>query len=85
MAIEGFHVEGPHISPEDGPRGAHPREHVRPPDIEEFKRWQEAAGGLVKLVTVSPEWDGGADVHRGHHGAGSGGEHRPHSRYARTD
>jgi N-acetylglucosamine-6-phosphate deacetylase len=56
MAIEGFHVEGPHISPEDGPRGAHPREHVRPPDIEEFKRWQEAAGGLVKLVTVSPEW-----------------------------
>ncbi len=40
MAIEGIHVEGPHISPEDGPRGAHPREHVRPPDIEEFKRWQ---------------------------------------------
>lgn len=57
MAIEGFHVEGPHISPEDGPRGAHPREHVRPPDVEEFKRWQEAAGGLVKLVTLSPEWE----------------------------
>jgi N-acetylglucosamine-6-phosphate deacetylase len=55
-AIEGFHVEGPHISPEDGPRGAHPREHVRPPDVEELKRWQEAAEGLVKLVTVSPEW-----------------------------
>jgi N-acetylglucosamine-6-phosphate deacetylase len=55
-SIEGFHVEGPHISPEDGPRGAHPREHVRPPDIEEFYRWQEAADGLVRLVTVSPEW-----------------------------
>lgn len=55
-AIEAFHVEGPHISPEDGPRGAHPREHVRPPDIDEFKRWQDAAGGLVRLVTVSPEW-----------------------------
>ena len=55
-AIEAFHVEGPHISPEDGPRGAHPREFVRPPDIEEFKRWQEAADGLVRLVTVSPEW-----------------------------
>ena len=27
------HVEGPHIAPEDGPRGAHPIEHVRPPDI----------------------------------------------------
>src|SRR5438270_304435 len=24
-AIEGFHVKGPHISPDDGPRGAHPR------------------------------------------------------------
>lgn len=55
-AIEAFHVEGPHISPEDGPRGAHPREFVRPPDINEFHRWQESAGGLVRLVTVSPEW-----------------------------
>jgi N-acetylglucosamine-6-phosphate deacetylase len=55
-AIEAFHVEGPHISPDDGPRGAHPKGSVRPPDIEEFKRWQEAADGLVRLVTVSPEW-----------------------------
>jgi len=57
QAIEAFHVEGPHISPEAGPRGAHPVEHIRPPDIEEFKRWQEAANGWVRLVTVSPEWD----------------------------
>ena len=28
----------------------------RPPDLEEFKRWQDAAEGLVRLVTVSPEW-----------------------------
>ncbi len=56
-AIEAFHVEGPHISPEAGPRGAHPLEHIRPPDVEEFKRWQEAAEGNVRLVTVSPEWD----------------------------
>lgn len=55
-AVHGFHVEGPHISPEDGPRGAHPVEHVRPPDIEEFKRWQDAAQGHIKLVTISPEW-----------------------------
>ena len=32
-AIAGFHVEGPHISPENGPRGAHPLEHIRAPDI----------------------------------------------------
>lgn len=56
--IEGIHVEGPFISPKDGPRGAHPREFVRPPDIGEFRRWQDAAEGLVRMVTVSPEWPG---------------------------
>ena len=55
-ALEGIHVEGPHISPVDGPRGAHPKAAVRPPDIDEFKRWQEAAEGHVRLVTLSPEW-----------------------------
>lgn len=55
-AIEGFHVEGPHISPEDGPRGAHPRQWVRKPDFEEFRRWQEATENHVRLVTLAPEW-----------------------------
>jgi N-acetylglucosamine-6-phosphate deacetylase len=53
-----FHLEGPYISPEDGPRGAHPRAHVRPPDWEEFCRLQEAAGGRIRLVTLAPEWPG---------------------------
>jgi N-acetylglucosamine-6-phosphate deacetylase len=53
----GIHVEGPHISREDGPRGAHPLRYVRPPDIEEFRRWQKAAGGRIRIVTVSPEYD----------------------------
>ncbi len=56
VSIEGFHVEGPHISPEDGPRGAHPQRWVRRPDFDEYRRWQDAAGGLVKLITISPEW-----------------------------
>lgn len=55
-AMDGFHVEGPHISPEDGARGAHPKEWVRRPDIEEFRRWQDAAQGQVRIVTLSPEW-----------------------------
>ena len=55
-AMEGFHVEGPHIGAEDGPRGAHPRQWVRAPDVDEFQRWQEAANGLVRMVTLSPEW-----------------------------
>ncbi len=55
-AIAGFHVEGPHIGAEDGPRGAHPTRWVRPPDLEEFRRWQEATEGNIHLVTLSPHW-----------------------------
>jgi N-acetylglucosamine-6-phosphate deacetylase len=57
-AVPGFHLEGPYISPDDGPRGAHPREHVRDPDIDEFRRWQDAAGGRIRLVTLAPERPG---------------------------
>ncbi len=57
-SIEGFHVEGPSISPDDGPRGAHPKEWVRVPDFDEFRRWQDASQGQVRLVTLSPEWPG---------------------------
>jgi N-acetylglucosamine-6-phosphate deacetylase len=59
-AIAGFHVEGPHISPEDGPRGAHSRSWVRQPDVDEFRRWQEAAQNRIRMVTLSPEWPGAA-------------------------
>jgi N-acetylglucosamine-6-phosphate deacetylase len=55
-AMEAFHLEGPYISPEDGPRGAHPARWVRPPDLDEFHRFQEAAGGNIRLITLSPEW-----------------------------
>src|SRR5271165_5704605 len=55
-AMEAFHVEGPYISPEDGPRGAHPARWTRPPDLDEFRRFQDAARGNIRLVTLSPEW-----------------------------
>ena len=55
-SVIGIHVEGPHISLEDGPRGAHPLRHVRPPDVAEFHRWQEAADGRIRIVTLSPEY-----------------------------
>jgi N-acetylglucosamine-6-phosphate deacetylase len=57
-AMDGFHVEGPHICPEDGARGAHPRQWVRPPDLDEFQRWQDATAGRIRIVTLSPEWPG---------------------------
>jgi N-acetylglucosamine-6-phosphate deacetylase len=56
QAMEAFHLEGPYISPEDGPRGAHPARWVRPPDLEEFRRFQSDARGNIRLVTLSPEW-----------------------------
>ena len=54
--IPGIHCEGPFISPIDGPRGAHPKQHVRVPTVEEFQRLQESAGGRIKLLTISPEY-----------------------------
>ncbi|GAB2553846.1 N-acetylglucosamine-6-phosphate deacetylase [Gracilibacillus alcaliphilus] len=55
--IGGFHLEGPYISAEDGPRGAHHKTHIRPPDWQEFSTLQQKAGGRIKLVTLSPEWE----------------------------
>ena len=55
-AMEAFHIEGPFISPEDGPRGAHPSQWARPPDLDEFHRFQDAARGNIRLVTIAPEW-----------------------------
>jgi N-acetylglucosamine-6-phosphate deacetylase len=60
-AMIGIHVEGPFISPEDGPRGAHPKRHTRPPDWIEFQKWQDAARGRIRIVTLSPEWPGSID------------------------
>lgn len=57
-AFEAFHMEGPYISPEDGPRGAHPLAHCRPPSWEEWSRIQGAAEGNIRLLTLSPEWEG---------------------------
>jgi N-acetylglucosamine-6-phosphate deacetylase len=56
--VAGIHLEGPYLSPEDGPRGAHPRQHCRPPDWEEFQRLQAAACGNIRILTLSPEYDG---------------------------
>ena len=56
-SVVGIHVEGPHIAREDGPRGAHPLRHVRPPDIDEYRRWQEAARGRIRIITLSPEYE----------------------------
>ena len=69
-AVAGIHMEGPYISPEDGPRGAHPREFVRDADVDDFRRRQESAEGRIRLLTVAPESPGALKVIE--HAAASG-------------
>lgn len=57
-AVWGVHLEGPYLSPEDGPRGAHAKQFCRPPNWEEFQRWQKVSGGRIQLVTLAPEHPG---------------------------
>jgi N-acetylglucosamine-6-phosphate deacetylase len=60
-SIPGFHLEGPYINPEDGFRGAHPKQFVRLPDWDEFQELNQAAGGKILQVTLAPEMDGAQD------------------------
>lgn len=56
-SVIGIHLEGPFITPEDGPRGAHDKQYVKAPEWDLFERWQEAAAGRISIVTISPEWE----------------------------
>lgn len=57
-AVAGFHMEGPYINPQDGPRGAHEAAFVQAPSREDFLRRQDAAQGRIRLVTLAPEIPG---------------------------
>lgn len=62
--IGGIHLEGPFISPEEGPLGAHPKAHVRPPDWLLLHSFIEASGNRIRIITLSPEWPGSSDFIR---------------------
>lgn len=51
--LVGINMEGPFISPDKV--GAQNPDYVRNPSVEEFRRLQEVAGGLFKLVDIAPE------------------------------
>lgn len=55
--VPGCHLEGPYISPIQGPRGAHPLDQVRAADWDEFCRLQEISGNRIRLITLAPEVD----------------------------
>lgn len=49
-----FHIEGPCISPEDGYRGAHSAQYVRPHSRQVIEPLLEAAGGPGRVAMVTP-------------------------------
>ena len=57
--LVGINMEGPFISP--AKKGAQNPEYVRNPGVDEFRRLQQVAGGLFKLVDIAPE-EPGADA-----------------------
>lgn len=64
----GIHLEGPFIS--HAKRGVHPPDNILPPDISLFDRFQQAARGHIRLMTVAPEVPGALDLIR--HAASKG-------------
>ena len=84
-AIAGIHMEGPYLSPADGPRGAHPREHVGRPSVDDFRRRQEAADGRIGLVTLAPEAARRARADRASRRGGCPRRDRPYGGDAGTD
>lgn len=55
--IAGLHIEGPFLNEQDGYRGAHPRDAIRPADLDSMARLLDAAAGLARIVTLAPERD----------------------------
>lgn len=78
-ALLGVHLEGPFISPKY--IGAQPSQYIQKPTKEQFDRYQKAADGMIRMVSLAPEVDGapeltaylaqnGVAVSAGHSGAG---------------
>ncbi len=53
--VVGVHFEGPYLDLKF--KGAQPEQHILNSNIEQFKRYQEAANGLIKLITLAPDHD----------------------------
>lgn len=68
--IGGIHLEGPFISREDGPRGAHMEQYCLDPDLNLLKEWQEMSEGKIRFLTLAPELKGSEDLIRSAVGMG---------------
>lgn len=64
----GAHLEGPFVSPVR--RGALPEGWPHPPDLSLLRRFLDAAGGRLRLLTLAPELPGAGDLIAAALGAG---------------
>lgn len=53
--ILGIHFEGPYLNMKY--KGAHPEQYIVKPTVEQFKKYQEAADGLIRYITMATEQD----------------------------
>lgn len=76
--ILGIHFEGPYLNLKN--KGAQPPQYIVTPSVEQFKEYQKAANGLIKIITMATEMDpdfaltrycaqNGVNVSIGHSGA----------------
>lgn len=59
-AFVGIHLEGPFLSPDK--LGAQNPAYLQMPDVNLVHRLQKAAGGLIKLIALSPELAGASEL-----------------------
>lgn len=57
--ILGIHLEGPFIS--EAKKGAQNPSYIQRGNICEFDKWQEAAEGLIKIISLAPEFSENMD------------------------
>ena len=58
--VLGVHLEGPFISKDFA--GAQPYEYIATPDVEVFKKYQDASGDNIRLVSLAPEEEGSSEL-----------------------
>jgi N-acetylglucosamine-6-phosphate deacetylase len=63
--IAGIHMEGPFVSP--AKKGAQNEKHIKKADKDFFYECNQAAGGMIKVMTMAPEEEGALDFIREMH------------------
>ncbi|MBS6373677.1 MAG: N-acetylglucosamine-6-phosphate deacetylase [Erysipelotrichaceae bacterium] len=60
--ILGVHFEGPYLDMVY--KGAQPEQYIVKPSVEQFKKYQKAANGLIKVITMATEQDENLELTR---------------------